>query len=173
MLKQKPQRKIIQAVPKGAAFVYTKMSALICHDRWVRTKKPLTNGREKFIIILKSFERKICFMMKMQIQLDEQRVQKEGKYDLADMWRIIDEKFVEACTKEILPDGSRLYVGDANKDYYTCINVAAMILKQQKWFATYCKKWIWFDNDADEGSPFEPIDVLSRQRKVNALFAQR
>ena len=32
-------------------------------------------------------------MMKMLIQLDEERVKKDGKYKLEDMWRVIDAKF--------------------------------------------------------------------------------
>ena len=32
-------------------------------------------------------------MMKMLIQLDEERVVKDGKYKLEDMWRVIDAKF--------------------------------------------------------------------------------
>ena len=43
-------------------------------------------------------------MMKMLIQLDEERVVKDGKYKLEDMWRVIDAKFDKYdCVKEIQP----------------------------------------------------------------------
>ena len=32
-------------------------------------------------------------MMKMLIQLDEERVVKDGKYKLVDMWSVIDAKY--------------------------------------------------------------------------------
>ena len=110
-------------------------------------------------------------MMKMLIQLDEERVLSDKKYALSDMWRIIDKQFAGECDKEVQPDGSVLYSGNPNKDYFTRINVAAMYLKSRKWFAEYCKRLILYDNDYNEAMPFDEIDVLSRQRKCNPLFA--
>lgn len=109
-------------------------------------------------------------MMKMLIKLDELKVKTDGEYDLADMWRIIDAKFEKACTKEVQSDGSRMYAGIASQDYYTKINVATMVLKKQPWFAKYCTKWVWYDNDSDESLPFQNIDVLSQCRGNNPLF---
>ena len=109
-------------------------------------------------------------MMKMLIQLDEECVKKDGKYSLGDIWKSIDGKFSPECIKEEQPDGSVLYSGNPNRDYYTRINVATMFLKRQKWFAEYCVKWIWYDNDDDEEMPYQEIDVLARQRKENSLF---
>lgn len=109
-------------------------------------------------------------MMKMLIKLDEERVLRDGKYDLADMWRLIDEKFVGDCVKEVQADGAVLYSGNPMRDYYTRINLACLNLKQCHWFAQYCTKWIWYDNDDNEELPFQDIDVLARQRKNNPIF---
>ena len=109
-------------------------------------------------------------MMKMLIQLDEEKVLSDGKYALEDIWRVIDKQFAGECDKEVQPDGSVLYSGNPNKDYFTRINLAAMYLKSRKWFAEYCIKWIWYDNDDNEELPFQDIDVLSRQREKNPLF---
>lgn len=112
-------------------------------------------------------------MMKMLIQLDEERVKKDGKYKLEDMWRVIDAKFDKyGCEKERQEDGSMLYKGNPEKDYFTCMMLAAMQLKHQKWFGRYCTKWIWYDNDDDEDLPFQDIDVLARERQKNPLFNQ-
>lgn len=110
-------------------------------------------------------------MMKMLISLDEERVLRDGKYPLANMWQKIDAQFEKCCKKEKQPDGSVVYAGEMQKDYYTQINLAAIYLKRQKWFAEYCNKWIWYDNEDDETLPYQEIDVLARQRRQNALFA--
>lgn len=110
-------------------------------------------------------------MMKMLIQLDEERILREGKYDLNDMWRVIDKMFENGCTKSVQPNGEVLYSGDPMKDYYTRINLAYLNLKHRPWFAKYCTKWIWYDNDDNEELPFQDIDVLTEERKDNALFA--
>ena len=112
-----------------------------------------------------------CLMMKMLIQLDEEKVLSDEKYALEDMWRVIDKQFAGECDKEVQPDGSVLYSGNPNKDYFTRIGVAYVYLKRKKWFAEYCKRWIWYDNDYNESMPFDEIDVLSRQREKNPLFA--
>lgn len=113
----------------------------------------------------------VTHMMKMEIALDEERILRDGVYDLKKIWNKIDEKFLSACTRERLPDGSVMYSGEPNKDYYTAIMLAAAVLKKQSWFARYCTKWIWYDNDDNEGLPFQEIDILSRQRLKNSLFA--
>lgn len=110
--------------------------------------------------------------MKMLIKLDEERIKAEGKYDLADMWRKIDEQFEKACTKEVQPDGAALYSGDPNSDYFTCISLAYIRLSEQEWFAKYCSKWIWYDNDDDEDLPLSDEDILAKERKRNPLFAR-
>lgn len=111
-------------------------------------------------------------MMKMLIQLDEERVVKDGKYKLEDMWRVIDAKFDKYDrVKEIQPDGSMLYTGNPEKDYYTCMALANITLKKQKWFGKYCKKWVMLDNEDDETLPLQNIDILARQRQTNPLFA--
>ncbi len=104
-------------------------------------------------------------MMKMEIKLDEERIKRDGEYDVAELWTRIDKEFENACRKEVQPDGSVMYVGIPDKDYYTDINVAAMVFKQSRWFAQYCVKWIWYDNeyDNDDSSPFDEIDVLDNQ----------
>lgn len=109
-------------------------------------------------------------MMKMLIKLDEERVLSDRKYDLADMWRIVDEQFASACTKQVLADGAVLYSGKADKDYFSCIGIAYIKLSKREWFARYCSKWIMYDNDDNEDLPFADDDILAKQRKNNPIF---
>lgn len=110
-------------------------------------------------------------MMKMLIQIDEERVRADGIYDLDDMWRLIGKYFLEYdCTAERQKDGAMLYSGTETNDYFTAINLAVCFLEIQPWFAQYCTKWIWYDNDANESLPFLEIDVLESSRQDNELF---
>lgn len=113
-------------------------------------------------------------MMKMLIQLDEEKVLKDGKYDLDDMWRLIGKRFVEyGCTVERQSDGSVVYSGTEYNDYYTAINLGINFLEVQPWFAKYCTKWIWYDNDDDESLPYSEEDILANERIDNPLFARK
>lgn len=109
-------------------------------------------------------------MMKMEIKLDEVRIRKDGEYDVADLWQMIDKEFASACTKEVQPDGSVMYTGIEDRDYFTDFASAHMILSDKEWMAKYCVKWIWYDNDDDEGQPYDEEDVLVGERSDNPLF---
>ena len=43
-------------------------------------------------------------MLKMLIQIDEDRLVKDGHYKLQNYWDVIDRKFKDNCTKEVLPE---------------------------------------------------------------------
>lgn len=99
-------------------------------------------------------------MMKMEIKLDEERIKRDGEYDVAELWASIDKEFENACTKEVQADGSVMYVGIPDKDYYTDFATGYMILSEVKPVLKYCIKWIWYDNDDDESLPFDEEDII-------------
>ena len=105
-------------------------------------------------------------MMQMLIKLDEERVKADGKYDLADMWRKIDERFEACCVKEVLQDGSAMYTGDDDKDYFTDMAAAYILFSESEWFTRYCTKWMWYSNDDDEDLPMSEINVLTGEDSV-------
>lgn len=109
-------------------------------------------------------------MMKMLIKLNEDKVKQDNIYNIDTMWKVIDNQFKEACTKEKQEDGAVIYSSIADKDYFTCIGVAYIRLRHQEWFAKYCTKWIWYDNDSDETLPFQEINVLAEEQEDNDLF---
>lgn len=111
-------------------------------------------------------------MQKMLIQLDEERIKREGKYSLEKMWAVIDEAFSHGqCIKEVQPDGAVMYSGNPNRDnYLSDFGVAYVILMDKKWFAELAVKWIWYDNDDDENLPFVDSDCLIRARKEFGLI---
>lgn len=109
-------------------------------------------------------------MLKMLIQIDEDRLVKDGHYKLQNYWDVIDRKFKDNCTKEVLPDKSVLYSGIPGANYFKDIGSAYVSLSDAEWFANYVTKWIWYDNDGMEDQPLYPIDIIARERKDNPLF---
>lgn len=106
-------------------------------------------------------------MQKMLIQLDVEKIERQDKYDIKDMWQVIDEIFdKQKCVKEVNDDGSVMYSGNPNSDNHLAdFGVAYITLKSSPWFLEYAAKWIWYDNDEDENGPFEESDTLFRVKK--------
>lgn len=111
-------------------------------------------------------------MQKMLIQLDEERIKREGKYSIEKMWSIIDEAFSYGqCIKEVQSDGSVMYSGNPNRDNYLCdFGIAYVVLMDKIWFADFASKWIWYNNDDDENLPFQDSDCLVRAKKEFGLI---
>ena len=67
-------------------------------------------------------------MMNMLIQIDEERIIRERKYKLEDVWRVLNARFDKyECIKERQEDGSMLYKGNPEKDYFTCIDIGSSV----------------------------------------------
>ena len=113
-------------------------------------------------------------MMKMLIQLDEERIKADDEYDLQEMWQAIDELFEDVkCIKEVQPDGSVMYSGNPNSNSLLAdFCYAHWSLTDWEPFAQYCSKWIWYDNEYDENMPFVEDDVLAKERIRTPLFAK-
>ncbi|MGN0797203.1 MAG: hypothetical protein ACI4M5_03270 [Christensenellales bacterium] len=113
-------------------------------------------------------------MMKMLIQLDEERIKADGKYSSKKMWDFIDEVFEDKkCIKEVQSDGSVMYSGNPNRDNLMAdFGYAYFSLIEWELFAKYCRKWICYDNEFDEDSPFDEDDVLAKERIRTPLFAK-
>lgn len=109
-------------------------------------------------------------MLKMLIQIDEDRLVKDDRFDLKDYWDSIDFRFKDNCTKEVLPDKSVLYSGISGANYFNEISAAYIVLSRKEWFAQYVTKWIWYENLGIEGQPLSSIDLLEKQRNRNPIF---
>lgn len=113
-------------------------------------------------------------MMKMLIQLDEERIKVDDEYDLQEMWQAIDELFEDVkCIKEVQPDGSVMYSGNPNRDNLLAdFGYAYLSLTDWEPFAQYCSKWICYDNEDNENLPLADEDVLAKLRQSDPLFAK-
>ena len=106
-------------------------------------------------------------MQKMLIQLDEERINAEGKYDIEKMWKVIDSFFEEGeCIKEVLPDGAVMYHGNPKKpNYLAYFGMAYAELEDIEWFVKYVSKWIWYENSNDASQDFLETDCKIRMGK--------
>lgn len=101
-------------------------------------------------------------MMKMLIKFDNEKVEREGKYDLEKMNRIIDEEF---ASMGVTKDKDGLYV---NGDFGS---FGSMIFALQKldWFMDNIVEWLWYDSD---GKP-DPEDYSVEDLATHYLEERR
>ncbi len=79
-------------------------------------------------------------MMKMFIELDENKILGEGKYDLNKINAYIDSAFVKRKMKK---DNKNWYI---NGNFTTCGSLI-LTLSQKDWFIDNVKQWLWYDAD--------------------------
>lgn len=112
-------------------------------------------------------------MMKMEIKLDEERMDKDG-FVVSSAWKIIDKIMEETdghLTKEILEDGAVMY--SSVPEYMNTLGYfssAYIVLQDIEWFAKYVTKWLWYDNDSDETQSFSIENLIEEEKKDNPLF---
>ncbi|GHU43568.1 hypothetical protein FACS1894111_09380 [Clostridia bacterium] len=83
-------------------------------------------------------------MMKMEIVFDEEKVRREGKWDIEKMYSVVDEFFAE---HRMTKDEKGLYIGTGDKDEFAFMGVAYLSFRDEKWFTENVKKWNWYYPD--------------------------
>lgn len=100
----------------------------------------------------------------MIISLDKEKILKDGEYSLADMWRLLDERFAEQkCVKEVQSDGSVIYTGNPRtKDNFSAFGALCRFLNNAKWFVDNCKICRLSEEFENTGYSIS-VDCLARQ----------
>ena len=78
-------------------------------------------------------------MMKMLIKFDEQKVEREGKYDLEKMNKVIDKEFLDMG---VTKDENGVYVNGDFESFGSMI----FALKKLDWFVENVSEWLWYDS---------------------------
>lgn len=116
-------------------------------------------------------------MIKMLIQLDEERIKADGVCDSAKMWAAIDKTFArKECIKEVQPDGSVMYLGNPNRDNLLAdFWQAYLSLFGWEQFVQYCSKWKCYDNEDNDDFPLANVDILAKLRSYPpfAMYAPK
>ena len=79
-------------------------------------------------------------MMKMLIELDENKILCEGKYSLDKMNSFISNAFKN---RNMVKDTENWY---ANGNFTSCGSLA-LILSKKDWFMTNVRRWLWYDEE--------------------------
>lgn len=77
-------------------------------------------------------------MMKMLIALDEDKIAREGKYDINKINSYLSSAFEKRGMKK---DKDNWYV---NGDFSSC-GALALKLSQKAWFMDNLREWLWYD----------------------------
>ena len=93
-------------------------------------------------------------MFAMKIQMDEEKILREGKINLQKVYAALDRIFAKysLVKGETEPDGTLTYWGtESNKDFGRFCMAANNLEDVNTWFVPNCKKWIWGDDEEVPG----------------------
>lgn len=94
-------------------------------------------------------------MLKMVIEFDEDKIKREGKYDLQKMYASLYERFTE---EGLRVEKNGVYVDGGKESDLMSFMVIATALPGIEWFRKYIKKWDWYEEDWEE--PENLIDTF-------------
>ena len=103
--------------------------------------------------------------MKMIIRIDENKVVKEEKWKLDDIYKTIDFVF-EGLKLRCAKDKSNLLTCYGRKDEkdFARFGKVVNILKREDWFLENLSEWKLYENDDTEGLSVE--DLMSRYQTI-------
>lgn len=103
----------------------------------------------------------IIFMMKMLIKFDEEKIEREGEYDLEKIEEFLNKEFSEMG---IYKDEEGLYT---NGNFVT-FGSMIMALSKMDWFLDNATEWLWYDSagqaDPDTYGVEELLEHYRRKR---------
>lgn len=106
-------------------------------------------------------------MLKLEIKLDENKINKEQKYSVSSIYQTLNQAFNNyQLRKEDEPDGTIVFYGNGNPRDYGAFGCIITSLKEKAWFMDYVIKWVWYNSDDGENeSDFLVEDVLYHYTK--------
>lgn len=110
-------------------------------------------------------------MYKIEFRFNEQKIEADGEYELAEFYRVIRIMFEKHNLPEIKTnDGSLWFKDNGGKRDYGAMWGITLSLSEEEWFAKYIEKMYWY-NDEKQPGEFEYENVLAtyREEKVGAF----
>ncbi|GHU58512.1 hypothetical protein FACS1894133_3400 [Clostridia bacterium] len=97
--------------------------------------------------------------MKMKIVFDEDKIRREGKYDIDKMYASVDKSFADWGIPKI---GRGVYQSSGKQKDYSRFMSFCMGLSDVGWFVDNISDWIWENNGNDQ-------DVIKSFRKYQVF----
>ena len=106
------------------------------------------NEQEKaFYVALRKFFVQPQYTLKMVIEFDEGKINKEGKYDVRKMYASLRKSFEGAGLKTVT-DG--VFVDNGNEEDLNEFMALATVFSKIDWFTSSIKRWDWYEDDWEE-----------------------
>ena len=110
-------------------------------------------------------------MMNMLINLDREKIEKDGKYTVAEVWNMVNDVTGKYdFQQEKQEDGGILYVGQGEQSSFDGCGSSFVILRHKEWFARYVSEWILYESDDYDEDKWYCSDLIFKESKRNLLF---
>ena len=110
-------------------------------------------------------------MMNMLINLDREKIEKDGKYTVEEVWNMVNEITGKYEFKqEEQEDGGILYVGQGEQSSFDACSCSFIFLRHKEWFARYVSEWIWYETFPYDETKWGGSDLIFKESKRNPLF---
>jgi hypothetical protein len=102
-------------------------------------------------------------MIKMQILMDEKKIQREGKYTLSKIYTTLDDFFVNRLYFH--KGGNGFYSGTGSPNDFANFGIAMTTLGKKRWFMDNVDSWLYFNSEDSE----DPNDYVIEDFKKTCL----
>jgi len=114
-------------------------------------------------------------MRKVEVALNEKKIQSEGKYSLEKIYSVLDEAFVDYANmqKSTTEDGTIMYFAPVMKDenHYAKIMRAIKEYVKEKWFVDNALKYLYGDTyGSDDPNDYSVEDILEEWGVGKSVF---
>ena len=100
-------------------------------------------------------------MLFIMIELDEERIKKDGIINLDGAYKCIDDTFAQRDVTLYHKKGSiRFYTRNIDKNDYAYLWSVNLLFEKEDWFCYYIKQWRFLDIDDTTGVVYTDEDIL-------------
>lgn len=97
-------------------------------------------------------------MLKLEIVLDKEKIEAEGKYDWVAMQAILDEIFKQ---QGLIKSDVGIYVGSGSSNDFTNFWRITWAIAETECFMNNVKKWVWYNSDdSKDENDFAAEDII-------------
>ncbi len=109
------------------------------------------------------------YRFKVEIELDDEKILAEDKYELSDIYAAIRHMFAKQDIPEVDSDSHMIVFVSTKTDdkEFAKFGLVEMSLMDSKWFRPYVKKMFWYN--ADDGTDYYE-DIIEEDRRCRIKY---